>query len=587
MSSVNSSEFMAELDEILDRVGDSQPKRPASNSVVNSLKPLVKLKKPAVFEKGESFLRFVKSFSEYVSLCDISEITRIDLYMLQYIKCETTHNRLQAVVLSYAEQTDIEKLIKRYIKELYPIEVARINRTELLSLKQKSGENVEDFCFRITDLANKSAYELDQTKQENSIQTLVTGASCIRVRERLMERGAKIKTFSEARNIAIQTEHIQATLQKENVIERSTSTEQNTTGKYIHVYSVDDKDNNYAQNTGNVIQDDKSDAFSFNTQCDPYREINSKNYNSNSGSYQTDERSDFGKNRSRKYQPSLIDCWNCGENHRRKFCPLLYENRQNENRQNENRQNSRFINSQSDSRFIGGKPSCRSSNSGARAVIPDASGEEGGKCNKIGIGQCILVRGTCKGREADFFVDTGSSVSIVAKSFIKFIGLDSKITACQLNLTSFSGNNIKIEGQIKLPITLAGLSIEHDFVVAEFYDAQILLGMDMMAERGICIDPKNKVIFTDQGSTKFRVPPKPLKRCMKIVNHTQVTIPPMSSTHIAGRIIKSHRKNANGDICGQMEPYLNTTMNTGLIMANSLVNSEDGIIPIRVINLTG
>ena len=84
---------------------------------------------------------------------------------------------------------------------------------------------------------------------------------------------------------------------------------------------------------------------------------------------------------------------------------------------------------------------------------------KGANCNKIG-GEAlnsIMVKGSCSGKNANFFLDTGSHVSIVAHSFVKFIGAEAQITSCDMRLTSFSGNQISTFGKISLPISIAGL----------------------------------------------------------------------------------------------------------------------------------
>ena len=205
-------------------------------------------------------------------------------------------------------------------------------------------------------------------------------------------------------------------------------------------------------------------------------------------------------------------------------------------------------------------------------------------CNEVGgkNGNCILVRGSCADKPANFFVDSGSSVSIVAESFVKFIGKFESVEPCKLKLRSFSGNNIKTYGQIKLPVYLAGKKFNHMFIVSDFHEAQILVGMDMLFEQGININSRDRELYTDKGSVSFRTPPQPVKHCMKIVCNETVVIPPLSGTHIAGKLIRP--RNQSGDIYGQIEPYYNTVIDTGIFTAQAMVNSRENIVPVRVMN---
>ena len=193
-----------------------------------------------------------------------------------------------------------------------------------------------------------------------------------------------------------------------------------------------------------------------------------------------------------------------------------------------------------------------------------------------------MVRGSCEQRPANFFVDSGSSVSIVAESFVRFINKFEEIEPCKLRLRSFSGNNIKTFGQIKLPVTLAGKSFVHTFIVSEFHEAQVLIGMDMMFAQRININSGDRVLYTDLGSVSFRTPPQPVQYCMRIVCNETIVIPPLSGTHIAGKLIRP--RNEKGDLYGQIEPHVNTVVGTGIFTAQALAKSEDNIVPVRVMN---
>ena len=169
---------------------------------------------------------------------------------------------------------------------------------------------------------------------------------------------------------------------------------------------------------------------------------------------------------------------------------------------------------------------------------------------------------------------------------MQIIGRDPKITGCDLKLISFSGNNIKTYGKLLLPIEIAGLNVEYEFIVADFTDAEILVGVDLMTEHGINISPREGMIYTDRGNAKFRNMPKRLKNCLRVRCTKTVTIPPFTSMHIGGTLDKNTRygKRETGDFCGQLEPYYNTVLATGILIAHSIANSENGKIPIRVLN---
>ena len=200
------------------------------------------------------------------------------------------------------------------------------------------------------------------------------------------------------------------------------------------------------------------------------------------------------------------------------------------------------------------------------------------------IDHCIMIKGTCCDRPINCFIDTGSSVSIISQTFLKHIKKENEMKTCNLKLKAFSGNSVKIYGQVTLPAELVGVKMDHEFVVADFHEAEILMGMDIVSKYGIIIDASRKRVISDDSAMEFRNPPKPISTGVKIVCDKTFTIKPFSGAHISGKLVGKGSKSL--DLYGQMEPYYNTMIATGIMTAHSLVNSKDGIIPIRVINTT-
>ena len=208
-------------------------------------------------------------------------------------------------------------------------------------------------------------------------------------------------------------------------------------------------------------------------------------------------------------------------------------------------------------------------------------------CCRVGenkVDKCIMIKGKCCGRPVSCFIDTGSTVSIISISFVKFMKKENDMEPSSMKLKAFSGDQINIYGQINFPAELAGTKMNHKFQVADFQEAEILMGMDIISEYGITIDAKNKRVFSEGDSIEFRDPPKPVKRGVKVICDKTIEVPPFSGTHITGKLLG--QKGRKVDLYGQMEPYYNTMAGTGIMIAHSLVNSRDGTVPVRVINTT-
>ena len=55
----------------------------------------------------------------------------------------------------------------------------------------------------------------------------------------------------------------------------------------------------------------------------------------------------------------------------------------------------------------------------------------------------IIIRGKCEDKDATFFVDTGSAVSLVSKCFIDLLGLTDQVEKTNVTLSSFTSDRIK------------------------------------------------------------------------------------------------------------------------------------------------
>ena len=114
----------------------------ANNSFIQQrgVRPL----KPSKFVKGDNFSRFAKRFAEHVLLCGLQD-QNLHWYLLSFIECPTTYEKLSRVQLSPEERSNILSLTKRYIAEIFPPSETRAMRTELLTMRQKSDEKIEQY----------------------------------------------------------------------------------------------------------------------------------------------------------------------------------------------------------------------------------------------------------------------------------------------------------------------------------------------------------------------------------------------------------------------------------------------------------
>ena len=116
------------------------------------------------------------------------------------------------------------------------------------------------------------------------------------------------------------------------------------------------------------------------------------------------------------------------------------------------------------------------------------------------------MQGECERLPANFFVDTGSYVSIISKSYVDSLTRQSsafKIRDITVTLTSFTSDRIKTYGEIDVLITVTNTSVKHTMIVADMVDYHCLLGLDFLKDASINIDVTRNELTSTYGTTKF------------------------------------------------------------------------------------
>ena len=90
-----------------------------NNSVSTPAHHTARIPKPPCYDKNDNFIRWMKRFKEHLLVSGHRDGTDISLYMLTYIRCESTWDRLQRLSLTVEEKCNIDLLIKRYTCLLY------------------------------------------------------------------------------------------------------------------------------------------------------------------------------------------------------------------------------------------------------------------------------------------------------------------------------------------------------------------------------------------------------------------------------------------------------------------------------------
>ena len=184
---------------------------------------------------------------------------------------------------------------------------------------------------------------------------------------------------------------------------------------------------------------------------------------------------------------------------------------------------------------------------------------------------------------ATFFIDTGSSVSLVSNNYVDCLGLANQITAApNINISSFTSNKIKTYGTIDLPITLANQTTNHRMIVSNLIDTHFLIGMDFLKPNKINIDVTRQCITSPHGNSQFLNRFKQQSKPSPLVSAKTRTIPANTVMFITATVTDFDR-----DYCstGFIEPRINLLTEKGLLIDSSLCYSENKQTPVRVSNL--
>ena len=194
----------------------------------------------------------------------------------------------------------------------------------------------------------------------------------------------------------------------------------------------------------------------------------------------------------------------------------------------------------------------------------------------------IVVMGQLEERNASFFVDTGSTVSLVSRSTVQFLNLTDQVVADNVKLTSFTANTIKTYGKVRLKMRLANYQISHEMIVTDLVDTQCLLGMDFLSQNSINIDVTRQCLSTQAGDVKFVKRTAPQTKTSRIKGAKSYTIPANTVMFITAKAVDYDPSKV---FTGFVEPK--TAMcDRGLLVDGALCLTDKNVLPVRVTNLT-
>ena len=191
----------------------------------------------------------------------------------------------------------------------------------------------------------------------------------------------------------------------------------------------------------------------------------------------------------------------------------------------------------------------------------------------------IIVWGSVEGRPTRCFLDTGSGVNIVSKRLVDQIKTDEEIQQTNRRLRDFSGNPIQTFGVICLPLNLGGTTTQHEFVICNGMDFDILLGHPFFEETGSCINYGNGCLMRE-GATPvpFKNTPVSIVQTRTIRAGKTQEIPPNSMVYVVGSTKVTEAA------VGIIRPN-GRRADQGMLVATALAEAQNGSLVLKCVNM--
>ena len=318
--------------------------RPGSKSAMS-----FKLPQLEKFRRGENFSKFCEKFLEYVTLGNIGG-ENLPLIFLQLVD-DFTKEKLKKINLTLGQSRDAKKFIDVYMTKMCPPHEGSTFRARLAEIKQKRGEVVDEFAYRIQETASRAFSDSQDLLREDACFSAFRKGLIDPVLKVKLHEDVTITTFEKAVEESSRLEGIRAslgmssttesTIEEHDVLALSTSeTEHNTDNHEVsrvderqdyHRNGMDNRQNNLRNNFTRRSEEYRNRQYQTRGQANYQPRYNTgyRQPQTNQGQYRPQaEETDHDRQRreSRPRQNGgtnrrAIKCYNCnGLNHIAKNC---------------------------------------------------------------------------------------------------------------------------------------------------------------------------------------------------------------------------------------------------------------------------
>ncbi|KAL3831719.1 hypothetical protein ACJMK2_023435, partial [Sinanodonta woodiana] len=198
-------------------------------------------------------------------------------------------------------------------------------------------------------------------------------------------------------------------------------------------------------------------------------------------------------------------------------------------------------------------------------------------------GSGMYIPGKMQGREVNYLIDTGATVTIIKSPIYEQMSDLQKryLEPSSQQMKMADGKCIQTRGVGNMGITINGTEVKHAVWVAEIDKAiDGILGFDFLQRNHCVIDAETNTFKLNGQPVKCAtVGLKSIRSCRVLVDKTSIILPGVERI-IPGRMLDLEAAPSCA-ILVQTEKF---TERYQLLMAKSVVNAENNCVPIRVLN---
>ena len=193
----------------------------------------------------------------------------------------------------------------------------------------------------------------------------------------------------------------------------------------------------------------------------------------------------------------------------------------------------------------------------------------------------IYLEGEIYGQKLTMLLDTGSSVSLMSiETWRRLKGPNMKLQTTEVKLKGVGGQPVATIGRKEIPITIGRTRVLQEVIVGACQDGMIL-GIDFLSRHVSRLNFPDLKIHIGNEEIEMTYYNKLTERCRVLTYKTEI-IPARSEKIIP---VWPGAPRITGGILVD-DPVL-TNSDSGWLVAHALVEVKAGVLPARIINLTG